>query len=122
MKGMHYGKSKMAYDGYKATSIDKSWSGEGKAHVKETTLPGGGKSTAMKAKKLNYILQDSGARALITHGNKTRIVTEALKDAPELEHIIWCAPKDSNQIPKPTTHNSQPTTPIFYLRFRIKCR
>ncbi len=41
---------KKANDGYKATSINKSWSGEGKANVKETSLPSGGKSTAMKAR------------------------------------------------------------------------
>ena len=46
----------------------------------------------MKAKKLNYILKDSGASALITHKTKTRIVTDAIKDAPQLEHIIWCTP------------------------------
>ena len=72
---------------------------------------------AMKAKKLNYILQDSGARAIITHKSKTRIITEAIKDAPELKHIIWSSPTQSKINPKsPTpntqhpTHNSQPTT------------
>jgi long-chain acyl-CoA synthetase len=43
----------------------------------------------MKSKKLNYILNDSGARVLITHTNKTRIVKEAINDVPDLEHIIW---------------------------------
>jgi len=43
----------------------------------------------MKSKKLNYILKDSGARALITHSNKARVIDEAVTDAPDLEHIIW---------------------------------
>ncbi len=43
----------------------------------------------MKSKKLNYILKDSGARALITQRNKARIVKEAINEAPELEHVFW---------------------------------
>jgi len=45
-------------------------------------------SATMKAKKLNYILKDSGAKALITHSNKMRIIHEAIADARELQHII----------------------------------
>ena len=44
---------------------------------------------AMKPKKLGYILKDSGARLLITHRNKFRIVAEALKKPHELTTIIW---------------------------------
>ena len=43
----------------------------------------------MKAKKLNYILRDSGARALITQKSKIRIVNESIGDVPELKNIIW---------------------------------
>ncbi len=50
-------------------------------------------NAAMKAKKLNYILKDSGARALITHTNKARIVQDASNGENELEHMIWCTPK-----------------------------
>jgi amino acid adenylation domain-containing protein len=46
-------------------------------------------STTMKAKKLNYILKDSGARALITHTTKSRVVKEALTDVLDLQHILW---------------------------------
>ncbi len=45
---------------------------------------------SMKAKKLNYILKDSGARVLISHINKKRIIDEAISGVPNLEHIIWC--------------------------------
>jgi len=43
----------------------------------------------MKSKKLNHILKDSGARAIITHGNKFKIINEALNKTPDLRHIIW---------------------------------
>ena len=52
----------------------------------------------MKSKKLNYILKDSGACALITHTSKSRIVTEAIKEAPSLKHIFWVDNK--KQLPK----------------------
>jgi len=64
----------------------------------------------MKAKKLNYILQDSSAGALIAHTNKTQIIKDAVIDAPELDRIIWCTPKGSDQIPKLATCNSQHET------------
>ena len=42
----------MADDGYKATSIDKTWKGEGKASVYESRLnKAPARGTAMKAKK-----------------------------------------------------------------------
>jgi amino acid adenylation domain-containing protein len=44
----------------------------------------------MKAKKLLYILEDSGTRFLITHPSKLRIVREAIPGRGDLEHIIWC--------------------------------
>ena len=47
-------------------------------------------NATMKDKKLNYTLKDSGARAIITHKNKSRIVNKAIKGTTELEHIIWC--------------------------------
>ncbi len=52
----------------------------------------------MKSKKLNYILKDSGAKALITHANKSRILEDALNELPDLEHILWLG--RSKQLPK----------------------
>ena len=46
-------------------------------------------SAGLKTKKLNYILQDAGARALITHSAKAAVVLEAIADAPDLKDIIW---------------------------------
>jgi len=64
-------------------------------------------SPTMKARKLTYILHDSGARALITHSNKSRVIKEVLETEHKLEHIIWCSPKGANKIP---TTNSPQTT------------
>ncbi len=47
----------------------------------------------MKSKKLNYILNDSGAQVLITHISKLCIINEAVIDAPDLKHIICCQSK-----------------------------
>ncbi len=47
-------------------------------------------NAAMKAKKLNYILKDSGACVLISHTNKKRIIDEAISGVSNLEHVIWC--------------------------------
>jgi len=49
----------------------------------------------MKAGKINFILKDSGARAIITHVVKESIFKEALSDVPEMEHMIWCGNKAS---------------------------
>jgi long-chain acyl-CoA synthetase len=46
-------------------------------------------NATMKTKKLGYIFKDSGARALITHSNKARIIHEALEGASALEHVLW---------------------------------
>ena len=46
-------------------------------------------SPTMKAKKLTYILNDSGARILITQRSKSRIVKEAHWEIPSLDNIIW---------------------------------
>jgi acyl-CoA synthetase (AMP-forming)/AMP-acid ligase II len=54
-------------------------------------------SSGMKVKKLNYILNNSEARVLISHPNKKRIVKAAIVSAPALEHIIWCADNQNTQ-------------------------
>ena len=46
-------------------------------------------NATMKSRKLNYILRDSGARALITHTNKARVISEAIANAPDLRHAVW---------------------------------
>lgn len=54
----------------------------------------------MKAPKLRYILRDSGARAMITHPSKARVVTEATVNSPDLEHIVWCQGSGGTQVPE----------------------
>lgn len=52
-------------------------------------------SSGMKAKKLNYILKDSGARALITSSNKSAVIKEAIGGVKELKCVAWV-----NEIPE----------------------
>lgn len=47
-------------------------------------------NSTMKSGKLNYILKDSGARALITHSARHQVVTDAIVQTPDLEHLLWC--------------------------------
>jgi amino acid adenylation domain-containing protein len=47
---------------------------------------------AMKAKKLTFILNHSGARAVIAQTNKASILREALADAPDVKHLVWTGP------------------------------
>ncbi|WP_243373885.1 AMP-binding protein [Geotalea sp. SG265] len=44
----------------------------------------------MKAKKLNFILKDSEAKALIGDTGKFAVVNEAIGDADALGNLIWC--------------------------------
>ena len=43
----------------------------------------------MKAKKLAFILKDSGARCLITHVDKIRVIEEAARDLGDFGKIFW---------------------------------
>lgn len=43
----------------------------------------------MKAKKLNYILKDSGACCIFTHSSKVQVISDAVHDLEQLQHIIW---------------------------------
>ncbi len=44
---------------------------------------------AMKSKKLGYILRDSGAAFIVTHGSKARVLIDILSDTPDLKCVIW---------------------------------
>ena len=46
-------------------------------------------SPTLKPKKLNYILEDSGAITLITQSNKSRIVEQATEGVAGLKNIVW---------------------------------
>ncbi|MGQ0721257.1 MAG: AMP-binding protein [Candidatus Eiseniibacteriota bacterium] len=47
-------------------------------------------SPTMKARKLGYILRDSGARVLIAGAEKALVVRESAEQATELRHVVWC--------------------------------
>ena len=60
----------------------------------------------MKAKKLNYILKDSGASCLLTHVSRAQVITDAISDLEELKHIIWVGPDHAISLisPVPTVN------------------
>ena len=45
-------------------------------------------NATMKPKKLNYIIKDSGASALIAQANRFRIIKESLDNTPDLKNIV----------------------------------
>jgi long-chain acyl-CoA synthetase len=47
-------------------------------------------NSTIKAKKLGYIIRNSGARIIIAQDNKALIVKKAALDAVDLTKIIWC--------------------------------
>lgn len=51
-------------------------------------------SPTMKSKKLRFILNDLGAKVLISGTNKRRVVEGALTDAKTLQAIVWCNGKN----------------------------
>lgn len=46
-------------------------------------------NATMKARKLNYILNDSGAHTIITSVQKSQLLRGALKGLTDLRHVIW---------------------------------
>src|SRR6266540_1381275 len=80
---------------------------------------------AMKGAKLNFILKDSGARAIITHAAKASLLKTAASDAPDLEHIIWCG-GDRNDFqeekPRPDMKSSTPWESIFSAAHKLPPR
>ena len=64
-----------------------------------------------KAKRLNYILNDSGASILITHTNKKDVVKDALDDYAQIRQIIWVG--DSALVPSHLSTRSTPWRNLF---------
>jgi amino acid adenylation domain-containing protein len=57
-------------------------------------------NATMKARKLNFILNDSGANMLITHTNKAKVVKSALEDAPTIKNVILDHDSNIHKLPK----------------------
>jgi len=55
-------------------------------------------NSSIKTNKLKYIIQDSGAKILITHTSKSKIVNDALDENMNLEKIVWLG--NASDIPK----------------------
>jgi acyl-CoA synthetase (AMP-forming)/AMP-acid ligase II len=65
----------------------------------------------LKARKLAYILNDSGARFLITHVSKATVVAEAFNSMPSDCKIIWIG--DEQNVPKSLSQCSFSWNSIF---------
>jgi amino acid adenylation domain-containing protein len=63
-------------------------------------------NSAVKPKKLGYILRDSGARFLVAHVDQSKAVLEALRHAETKVGIIWVG--DDSKIPKESVGQSIP--------------
>lgn len=55
-------------------------------HAKGVFVP---LSSSLKARKLAYIIRDSGASLLITHTSKARVVQEAMAQLDEFPGVLW---------------------------------
>lgn len=61
-------------------------------------------NATMKSNKLVYILNNSGAATIVTHKSKQKTVLEAVAQAPELKHMVWCGLENSSAIPAGPDH------------------
>ena len=48
-----------------------------------------------KARKLSYILNDCGVRAIVSHPSLGRVVAQVLPEVPSLQTVIWAEPPES---------------------------
>jgi amino acid adenylation domain-containing protein len=78
--------------------------------------------SGMKAGKLNFILKDSGARAVITHAAKERLFCEAAADADDLEHMIWCGKDPHIEKLRPDLKTSVSWSSIFDVKVALPAR
>lgn len=66
---------------------------------------------SLKGAKLRYILQNSGAKVLITHASKAKVVSEALSGKPADYKIIWTG--SMKRVPEELASVSQSWDEIF---------
>lgn len=66
---------------------------------------------SLKGAKLRYILQNSGAKVLIAHTSKAKVVSDALSDGPAGCKVIWGGPK--TRVPQELASVSQSWDEIF---------
>ncbi len=66
---------------------------------------------SLKGAKLRYILQNSGARVLITHTSKAKVVSDALSEGTVNCKVIWTGPV--KRVPEQLSNVSQSWDEIF---------
>lgn len=58
-------------------------------------------NATMKIGKLAYILDNSGARAMVAHGARKKMVLDAVARVPALQHLVWCQVEQNQGITAP---------------------
>jgi long-chain acyl-CoA synthetase len=66
---------------------------------------------SLKGAKLRYILENSGAKALISHTSKAKVVNDALSEGIGERKLIWVGP--AKRIPQQLSKSSQGWDEIF---------
>jgi amino acid adenylation domain-containing protein len=66
---------------------------------------------SLKGAKLHYILENSGAKALITHTSKAKVVNDALSEGAGDRKLIWVGPTE--RIPQQLSESSRGWDEIF---------
>ena len=66
---------------------------------------------SLKGAKLRYIIENSGAKALITHTGKAKVVSDALSEGAGERKLIWVGP--AKRIPQRLSKSSQSWGEIF---------
>jgi acyl-CoA synthetase (AMP-forming)/AMP-acid ligase II len=59
---------------------------------------------AMKAKKLAFILNNSGASAVFAQAEKAAVVREALAEAPDVRHVVWVGEAEGKGVSRAAEH------------------
>lgn len=74
----------------------------------------------VKTKKLNYIINDSGAKVLISHSNKARIVMEAMTNTLYLKHAVWTGKSDHIGLKHPSSITYHSWQEVFSKSYELR--
>lgn len=68
----------------------------------------------LRARKLNHILRDSGARILITQTSRAGVLENDLLDLPALSRIVMCGSAGTDQAWRPSMLDGRPVTAVSW--------
>ncbi len=64
-------------------------------------------NATMKARKLNYIINDSGAKTIVAHINKVKVIKESIQNTKRLNNILWCGENNDKENNYPVFKNDK---------------